>query len=155
MNIEKQLTDDDFLERYNCIKNHLDPDAGFDGYEFGTNGLELEFVRDHDDNYVFTIIDNNDGWYGIVAGYHWINRMGYLISSNPWTDENEEYTIYDTTELREQWESLPLEVCAEISGFTTEEGFVFNEDDRDESFWAWEELDEETRQNTLNKWKSI
>jgi len=30
----------------------------------------------------------------IIAGYHWINRIGYFITAEPWTDE---------------WESIPLD----------------------------------------------
>ena len=33
---------------------------------------------------VWTLIDNNDGDTFILSGLHWVNRLGYLITQNPW-----------------------------------------------------------------------
>jgi hypothetical protein len=33
---------------------------------------------------VWTLVDNNDGTMNIISGRRWINRLGYLITQNPW-----------------------------------------------------------------------
>lgn len=94
----KKLTcDEDFLNKYTLVKNHLDINAGFDGCIFEDFGEEYQYVKKHISNHkVWTLIDNNDGWYGIVAGFHFVNSLGYLITEEPWENEDEEYTITDT-----------------------------------------------------------
>lgn len=84
--MKKYLTYDDFLEKYHPIKNHLDKNAGYDGYMFETFGKELEFVlktQMHSPQQIWTIIDgeNNDMW--IIPGYHYVNRLGFIITKEP------------------------------------------------------------------------
>lgn len=174
MQDNKKLTDDDFYNKYTCLYNQIkqaelnkDDDNGqltiadmapYDGCMYETYGSELDYVRGvvyKNPKTVWTIIDNNDGWYGIVAGYHWVNRQGYLITEQEWENEYEEYTIYDSTELREQWDSLPKEaimiICdIEYIGDTPEELQWY----KDENFYKWEEISEEIREEIMNKFKS-
>lgn len=84
--MKRLLTYDDFLEKYHPIKNHLDKNAGYDGCMFETFGKELEFVlktQMHSPRQIWTIInrDNNDMW--IIPGYHYVNRLGFIITKEP------------------------------------------------------------------------
>lgn len=132
--------------------------ATADGKEdWETYGEEYEYVRQVQAEYpkrVWTLIDNNDGWYGIVAGWHFVNRLGYRITVEDWQDENEEYTIYDTTELREQWESLPVESIESIADVHVTD-YENEEDMYDENFYIWEELGEQQRDRILEQYKKV
>jgi len=86
---KKQKTDDDFYEKFNPIKNMVDDNASFDGCMFETYGEELMFVQEVNSGCpkkVWTILDCDGNLY-IGAGYHHINRMGYLITEEEWTDK--------------------------------------------------------------------
>lgn len=156
-NNNKQLSDDVFFEKYTCVENPYTEGGSFNNCMFETYGEEYQLVVKQVGLYpasVWTIIDNNDGWYGIVAGYHWINRQGYLITEQEWENEYEEYTIYDNTELRKQWDSLPKEAIMDICGIeyigdTPEELELY----KDENFYEWEEMSEEMREDILKEYK--
>jgi len=73
------MTEDEFLEHYKPIKNHLDDNASWDGCMFETYGKELEFVKAYDGKHVWTLLEGDEGTY-ISSGFHFVNRMGYLIT---------------------------------------------------------------------------
>lgn len=95
----ENLTEDQFYEKYNPKLNHFfnDEDAtSFGGCMYETYGKEVEHVlsvarNPETANTVWTIIDGDDESLWIVAGYHLVNRMGYLITEEPWQDEFEQY----------------------------------------------------------------
>lgn len=74
---------DTWLETYKPVTNSMVEGAAFDGYMFETYGEELESVKQHPENFIWTIRDEDGGTY-ITAGYGFVNRLGYLISSVPW-----------------------------------------------------------------------
>ena len=76
------ITDDEFVERFKPVENHLDDNASFDGCMFETYGEELAFVRRQDPDLIWTLVDSDDGL-AIIEGYHLVNRIGYLIASVP------------------------------------------------------------------------
>lgn len=82
----QQLTEDEFLERFKPIANHLDETAGFDfgkgGCLFEAAGPELEFVRAQPLDKVWTVIDGDEG-VEITDGMHFVNRLGYLVTELP------------------------------------------------------------------------
>lgn len=83
-----ELSEDEFDARYPLIRNHLNPHAswGFDdgpGCLFETYGEELAFVQRQDPRTIWTFIDGDDGDCYVVSGFHFVNRIGYLISTNP------------------------------------------------------------------------
>jgi hypothetical protein len=53
-----------------------------------TYGDDDEYVRQQDNNFVWTEVDGEEGCY-IISGYHWINRIHYFITNRPWTDDIE------------------------------------------------------------------
>jgi hypothetical protein len=78
---------DAWFNKFKPIKNHLDKYAGPDGsYMFETYGEEYDFVKEQDNKYVWTWVqgDMSDV---IIAGHHWVNRLGYYVATVPWDDE--------------------------------------------------------------------
>jgi hypothetical protein len=86
-NIQIEMSEDEFDAQYKLLPNHLNPNAGwaFDGRGclFETYGEELEFVRQQDPRTVFTLLDGDDGDPYVASGIHFVNRIGYLISTVP------------------------------------------------------------------------
>jgi hypothetical protein len=81
-----EMSEDEFDAQYPLLTNHLNPHAtwayGDDrGCLFETHGEELEFVRQQDPTTVWTILDGDDGDQYLVNGFHFVNRIGYLIST--------------------------------------------------------------------------
>lgn len=71
--------------------NTIDPNASFQnedgtGIMFETYGDELAYVQATDNHYIWTYGDGDDGGGYIWNGYHYINRIGYFISTVPWED---------------------------------------------------------------------
>lgn len=86
------------------FKPVLHPEAQYEiwgGYGLETFGHDLEIVRRHDREYVWTVIDSScdsDQW--IVPGVHLVNRVCYLTTEIPhnWVD----------VEFRIRWHSYSL-----------------------------------------------
>lgn len=86
-----EIDEDTFDATYPLRTNHLNPNASwaFDdgpGCLFETYGQELEFVRQQDPRTIWTLIDGDDGDQYVVSGIHFVNRIGYLISTVPIPD---------------------------------------------------------------------
>lgn len=90
------LTDDDFDDKYTpnlTLKSEVfDDETG----RFETYGDDLKTVLAHDEKYVWTCVDGDEGMY-FISGYHYVNRIYYLITNEPW-EESEEYLIQSYTE---------------------------------------------------------
>lgn len=81
-----KMSEDEFDEQFPLFKNHLNPNAGWvygdgPGCLFETYGEELEFVRRQDPGTVWTFVDGDDGDQYLLSGFHFVNRIGYLIST--------------------------------------------------------------------------
>ena len=76
----KHLTSDEFDARFRLVPNHIDPSRG-DMFE--TFDEELDFVRSADPSRICTLIEGDDGEWYVVSGYHFVNRLGYLILESP------------------------------------------------------------------------
>ena len=81
------LTEDEFDEQFPLLVNHLNPSAGWaigeqGGCLFETYGEELAFVRRQAPDFVWTLIDGDEGL-SVVSGPHFVNRVGYLLSTTP------------------------------------------------------------------------
>jgi hypothetical protein len=99
------ITEEQFYEKYELVTNHFerakqpisvaDEDiCCFGGKMFETHGEDFEFVREMaKENRVVTILEGDTDeideegdyisslWY--VSGLHFVNRMGYLITTKP------------------------------------------------------------------------
>lgn len=83
---------DNFLSLYQLVQNHLNSYAAFDGAWFETFGVEEEYVFSVRAECVWTIVDV-DGLLWIIAGRHFVNRAGYLLTTKGWREQSEEYLI--------------------------------------------------------------
>jgi hypothetical protein len=81
--MSKFYTYDAWEKTFKPIKNHL---TKYGELHFETYGEEVEFVKTQDPKTIWTEVDGDSGTY-IVAGYHWVNRIHYYITENPWEDE--------------------------------------------------------------------
>ena len=101
MGLLLSLTEEDFDKRYELLDNHIDINASFDGCLFETYGEQIDFVVEMaKQNRVITIVESDNEeeindcdevsvcmYY--VSGYHLVNRIGYLITTEPITQEFE------------------------------------------------------------------
>ena len=71
---------------YKPINNHI-ADPNDETTLFETYGEELEFVNEQPSNKVWTWVDGADGTY-VIAGKHFVYRIGYFITEEPWADSN-------------------------------------------------------------------
>jgi hypothetical protein len=53
---------------------------------FETYGEDLDFVKSQNPNHVWTLVDGDNGELVVVAGYHFVNRVHYIITLKPWKD---------------------------------------------------------------------
>lgn len=93
-----------FYDKYKPIYNHIEhkeyTQGQTEGNEIGsvmyfeTYGEDLEFVKKHDDKFIWTLIDVDDKHY-IVQGFHFVNRLNYLISSKPFERGQREFLDWD------------------------------------------------------------
>lgn len=84
--MSKFMTYDCWADTYKPIKNKISKYPSDDLIHFETYGEEVEFVQKADNKYIWTEVDGDSGTY-IVAGYHFVNRIHYYITENPWDDE--------------------------------------------------------------------
>jgi hypothetical protein len=83
-----ELSEDEFDDLFQLIQNHLNPTASWafgdgPGCLFETYGEELEFVKRQDPLIVWTLVDGDDGDLYVISGLHFVNRIGYLVSTVP------------------------------------------------------------------------
>jgi hypothetical protein len=81
---------DEFEHRYELLKNNFDKSAAYDGAWFETYGNEELFARNADPKKVWTIVEGDESLW-VIAGFHIVNRLGYLITQTPWSSKNEIY----------------------------------------------------------------
>ena len=62
---------------------------------FETYGEDLAFVGTQENRHVWTLVDDDNGIPTIVAGYHFVNRIGYIITIKKWEDENLSFPYVD------------------------------------------------------------
>lgn len=105
--MSKFYTYDAWVETFKPIWN----DKSQDLMQFETYGDEYEKVKATDNKYVWTEVDGDEGTY-IIAGHHWVNRIHYYITENPWEDEYTEvptwcYRLCDCQDESEDGEYNP------------------------------------------------
>ena len=86
------IKEDDFDELYKPQQNHLDDNASWSGTLYETFDKELEyiiFVHSKTPKRVWTLTEGDEGIV-IVAGFHWVNRLGYFITEKEWENEFDE-----------------------------------------------------------------
>lgn len=81
---------DEWRDAYRPVRNTIRTDAPFDGLMFETFGPELDAVAAAHPACVWTLVssDDDDGLY-LLTGFHFVNRMGYLVTERPWAGEGQ------------------------------------------------------------------
>lgn len=84
-----------WINKYVPVRNTIDPYSSWEGTMFETYGEQYKRVLDtvnaptwDGERHVWTWVDTDEGT-AIVAGFHYVNRIGYFITENPWSDHNE------------------------------------------------------------------
>lgn len=87
------LTEDQFDSMFTIVPNHIRNDTGWevDGkcclYE--TYGKDVEYIASiSDTNTVWTYVVGDEGTY-LLSGMYLVNRMGYLVSKERYTEDYE------------------------------------------------------------------
>jgi len=84
-----QITEDEFESKFTMTKNHLEPNASLDGCMYETYGEEVEYIASlANSKRVWTFIEAEDNVY-FVTGMHFVNRLGYFVTTEPYTEEYE------------------------------------------------------------------
>lgn len=81
--MSKFMTYDYWETNFKPIKNNL---TNGEDIHFETYGDEVEFVKAQDPKTIWTEVDGDSGTY-IISGWHFVNRIHYYITENPWEDE--------------------------------------------------------------------
>jgi hypothetical protein len=87
--MSKFMTYDKWEETYKPIKNKISKYPDDSLIHFETYGEEYDAVQkahEANPNTIWTEVDGDSGTY-IVAGWHFVNRIHYYITENPWDDE--------------------------------------------------------------------
>jgi len=82
-----ELTEDEWFEQFKPVKNILDPNASFDGHMFETYAHELDFIKAQQEDRIWTYADGDNGGTYIWSGMRVINRIGYFITSTPFSQK--------------------------------------------------------------------
>ena len=114
MNDLIELTQEEWFDKFKPIPNHIDDNASFsdgdNGYMFETYGEELDFVKSHQSNRIWTYCDGDNSGTYIFQGMRIVNRIGYFVTIVPF-DANKDYQIqisnddvYVCPNCDEEWE---------------------------------------------------
>lgn len=84
----KVNTIEEWDEIYKPEKNWLDDSASWGGVLYETYGEEVKYVFSQPKHHVWTYVDGDSGTY-LATGVKVCNRIGYLVTDIPWTEEME------------------------------------------------------------------
>ncbi|HEY4062281.1 MAG TPA: hypothetical protein VGM30_10295 [Puia sp.] len=102
-NLYTQLTWTEFEEKFSPQRNHLVESAAFNDFMYETYGQELEYVEKQDPLSIWTVLDGDGSVPSVVSGFHFINRLGYIIAEVPRTPEEDvqEIEVVDPEDIAE------------------------------------------------------
>ena len=89
--MKKEITEDNFDEVFKPQQNHLDDNASFNGWMYETYGEELDYVFNlaKTTKKVWTIIEGDNDTMYYVTGFHYVNRLGFIVCEIEYTEEME------------------------------------------------------------------
>jgi hypothetical protein len=117
--MSKFMTYDKWEEIYKPIKNTISKYPDDSLIHFETYGEEVEFVKaQHAINpkTIWTEVDGDSGTF-ILSGWHFVNRIHYYITENPFEDEDTEVPtwMYRECDCVEQNDGEYDEECTECN----------------------------------------
>lgn len=78
------ISESDFMDTYNPIQTGREGEFMLDDYH---EAVQFAEARGHSSNHVWSIIESGDGdddSLYVSAGYHLVNRLGYIVTEKPW-----------------------------------------------------------------------
>lgn len=98
----------EFMPLPNYIRNNGD-------LAYETYGEEYDYLKTVEPNHIWTEVDGDSGTY-ITAGWHFVNRIQYYVTTKPWTDEYTEIPtwVYRQCECAEESEDGDYDPNCEI-----------------------------------------
>lgn len=95
-------TENDFEQKYTYSRNIkstvLDPNDQAGMLETFGEDIDLVLqVNNSTPKRVWTMIDGDNGMY-LVAGFHFVNRVYYVVTNEEWQDSDEEYVFQEYEE---------------------------------------------------------
>ena len=109
------LTWEEFQEQFKPLLSPFGNDDS--NYNIETYGEELQYVVEQDPHYVWTYTDVGNGT-GIYNGYHWVNRLAYIVTEVPWV-EGTEYEVDLDLDTCEECDEVIEMACQEDDGELT------------------------------------
>ena len=92
----RTIHEDMFITRFGPRPNHLDLSASFDfgngGCLFSARGPEWTHVLYQDRQRVWTVLDGDEGYMVIESGLHYVNRLGFIVTTEP-VEDRVTYTV--------------------------------------------------------------
>lgn len=85
------ITEDNFDEVFKPQTNHLDDNASFNGCMYETYDEELDYVFNlaKTTKKVWTIIEGDNDTMYYITGFHYVNRIGFLVCEVEYAEELE------------------------------------------------------------------
>jgi len=89
------MEEEQFIEEFKPVNNHIDKEAGWGGTLFETFGGELEYVfkMAQTTKRVWTIIEGDNEDLFFVSGFRTVNRIGFIITTKEYEEEFQEVKI--------------------------------------------------------------
>ena len=81
MSLYNQIDEDKWIKTYEPITE------GGDILFYETYGEELEHIQTLSPQFVWTLLDADNGKIVLVNGIHFVNRIAYAVTKNPWKEE--------------------------------------------------------------------
>jgi hypothetical protein len=86
---------DEWVEKYKPIENTIKEDAMFDKYGFETFSPEIDIVKQHQIQNIWTVVDGDSGEFWITPGFRFVNRFAYMITAIPWEGDVDDVFLGD------------------------------------------------------------
>lgn len=74
----KQLTEDEFDKQFTPV-----PDAAGEIVRPSDDGLDKDSTK------LWTVVDGDDGGLYALSGWHYVNRVGYVLTEEDWEEPTE------------------------------------------------------------------
>ena len=99
---DTEMSEDEFYGQYELEKNHINPDSAYEGSMFETYGEELHYIKSladsdklSDRKRVWTIVEGDEDMI-LLSGFHTVNRLGYLLTTEPVQEQGQvAVTLYN------------------------------------------------------------
>lgn len=86
-----EMTEDKWIETFKPLPNPVDNGCG---YDFGQGCTLVETYSPHTEyldtieaNRIWTVVEGDEGHQYIMSGKSFVNRIGYIVTENPWEED--------------------------------------------------------------------